>query len=255
MKNKGFSLVELSIVLVILGLLTGGILGGQSLIRAAELRAVSTEYQRYKTAAATFRDKYFALPGDMTNAVSFWPTATNGNGNGAFETAGAASGVGEVWGFWQQLSLAALIEGTYTGAAGSAGAFQAVIGTNAPRSRLNNGGWSAYTALSPTTQTALPASTGYFEGTYGNVLLIGAAAGIETIAPLFVPSEIWNIDTKMDDGKPSTGFIRVFESSGGSTAGQRCYTGVASTSALTGTVDYDLAATGVYCAGIMQLGM
>lgn len=59
-RKRGFSLVELSIVLVILGLLTGGILAGQSLIRAAELRAVSTEYSRYATAVQSFRDKYFA---------------------------------------------------------------------------------------------------------------------------------------------------------------------------------------------------
>lgn len=61
--NGGFSLVELSIVLVILGLLTGGILGGQSLIKAAELRAVTTELDAFQTATNTFRQKYFALPG------------------------------------------------------------------------------------------------------------------------------------------------------------------------------------------------
>jgi len=74
--SSGFSLVELSIVLVILGLLTGGILGGQALIRAAELRAVTTEYDRWVTATRTFQDKYFALPGDMTNATAFWGSAT-----------------------------------------------------------------------------------------------------------------------------------------------------------------------------------
>ena len=71
-KRSAFSLVELSIVLVILGLLTGGILSGQSLIRAAELRSVTTEYSRYTAATYSFRDKYFALPGDMSNAESFW---------------------------------------------------------------------------------------------------------------------------------------------------------------------------------------
>ena len=70
--KKAFSLVELSIVLVILGLLVGGILTGQSLIRAAELRSVTTEFSQYQTAVMTFRDKYFAIPGDMKNARDFW---------------------------------------------------------------------------------------------------------------------------------------------------------------------------------------
>ena len=63
--QRGFTLVELSIVLVILGLLVGGVLSGQSLIRAAELRAVSTEHSKFVTAMNSFRDKYFAAPGDM----------------------------------------------------------------------------------------------------------------------------------------------------------------------------------------------
>src|SRR5690349_20889612 len=72
MSARGFSLVELSIVLVILGLLTGGILAGQSLIRAAELRSVVTEYQRFITASHTFRDKFGGIPGDFRSATRFW---------------------------------------------------------------------------------------------------------------------------------------------------------------------------------------
>ncbi len=65
-------------MLVILGLLTGGILAAQSLIRAAELRSVNTEYNRYITASQAFRDKYFALPGDFSSATRFW-SRMNGN--------------------------------------------------------------------------------------------------------------------------------------------------------------------------------
>jgi prepilin-type N-terminal cleavage/methylation domain-containing protein len=76
--KSAFSLVELSIVLVILGLLVGGVLAGQSLIRAAQLRAVTAQVGQYAAASKTFRDKYFALPGDLPNATSFWPVNPSG---------------------------------------------------------------------------------------------------------------------------------------------------------------------------------
>ncbi len=90
--RAGFSLIELSIVLVILGLLTGGILTGQNLIRAAELRSVTTEFQTYQTAVMTFRDKYFALPGDMRNATDFWGSAGGGGQGAACSSANATTG-------------------------------------------------------------------------------------------------------------------------------------------------------------------
>jgi prepilin-type N-terminal cleavage/methylation domain-containing protein len=81
--RHGLSMVELSIVLFIFGLLTGSILDGQSLIKAAEPRSLRTDISLYQSALFAFRDKYMALPGDMTNATSFWGTAV---GTEAFET-------------------------------------------------------------------------------------------------------------------------------------------------------------------------
>lgn len=139
----GFSLVELSIVLVILGLLTGGILGGQSLIRAAELRSVTTDVNRYSTAVHSFRNKYYALPGDMPNAVRFWGAQAgstadgtdntcimldkdspatdqrtcNGDGNGNIGWLTDFSNVVnmETHRAWQHLANAGLIEGKFAG--------------------------------------------------------------------------------------------------------------------------------------------
>ena len=212
---RGFSLVELSIVLVILGLLTSGILAGQSLIRAAELRAITTEHSRYITAVQTFRDKYFALPGDFNRAEDFWTAMTNcaaatpsgsgtqtcnGDGDGSVET-DTASQTGEVFGFWQHLANAGLIEGTYDGIAGSGGADDAELGDNAPRSKLTNAGWHA----EDRTETS---STDYYEYDYGNSLIFGedTAAG-ETSAAALTPEEAWNLDTKMDDGLPARGKV------------------------------------------------
>jgi prepilin-type N-terminal cleavage/methylation domain-containing protein len=213
----GFSLVELSIVLVILGLLIGGILSGQSLIRAAELRSVSTEATRYITAVQTFRDKYFALPGDMTNATAFWntdpggcpvtPTNTvtktqtcNGDGDGRI-TEGTNA---EPFRFWQHLANAGLIEGSYTGIYGPGGAYDSFPGLNVPPSKLGNGMWSIRYITLPTSLTG----PGRFNGTYGNTLQMGAKVNASwNDSALLKAEELWNIDTKMDDGKPGTGRV------------------------------------------------
>lgn len=225
--HRGFSLVELSIVLVILGLLTGGILAGQSLIRAAELRSFSTDTQRYITAIQTFRDKYFAIPGDMTNAVRFWGaqaggtadgpdaacgpaltaaaagTATcNGNGNGNIAAVNAENY--ETYRSWQHLANAGLIEGSYSGVtAGAANSFSPSIGVNSPRSRISNSGFTLV-YYAPTTSSADPT---YFVSPNGNMFWFGTAAASYTSAPALKPEEAWNIDTKLDDGRPGYGNI------------------------------------------------
>lgn len=221
---RGFSLVELSIVLVILGLLTGGILAGQSLIRAAELRAVTTEFQRYAAAANTFRDKYFAVPGDFRDATRFWnrqtaaadcvsnhglgaagsPGACDGNGSGRFDAAGAASESAESFQFWRHLQLAGLIEGTYSGHAGSGSASHST-NLNTPKSKLGTAYWLAGFAAS------LSGHTGIFNrGDIGFLLQLGGlhASGGNRL-PVLRPEEAWNIDTKMDDGRPARGSVRA----------------------------------------------
>ncbi len=215
MRTQGFSLVELSIVLVILGLLTGGILAGQSLIRAAELRSVSADANRYQAALYTFRDKYFALPGDMTNAKSFWlqraagtnlacqqtvgvTTGTcNSDGNGQIDQLSGDVSYGERFLIWQHLALAGLIEGSYTGASTSAG-FIGISTANSPVGKMSGSVWAEY---------YMPPISGnpqYFDGSYGaNTLMLGTTNGTY----LLKPEEYWNLDVKMDDGKPASGKI------------------------------------------------
>lgn len=88
--THGFTLIELSIVLVIIGLIVSGVLVGQDLIRTAGVRAQVTQIEQYNTAVNTFRGKYDCLPGDCEKATTFfgtsWPgwalSNQNGDGNG-----------------------------------------------------------------------------------------------------------------------------------------------------------------------------
>jgi prepilin-type N-terminal cleavage/methylation domain-containing protein len=84
--RHGFTLIELSIVLVIIGLIVGGILVGRELIHAAELRGDIREIDKMDAAVNTFRLKYNCLPGDCANATQFLEGAYNGNGNGLIDT-------------------------------------------------------------------------------------------------------------------------------------------------------------------------
>lgn len=225
MRRHGFSLVELSIVLVILGLLVGGILAGQSLIHAAELRTVTTETQRFTTALYAFRNKYMALPGDMPNATAFWtslggtgadatcqnisatgtPTC-NGNGNGDIGTSAVTND--ERLRAWQHLANAGLIEGQYTGIPGSGGAYHMIAGQNVPVARVSGGAYHIMTGHAGRAVADGPGS--HFAGVWGLTDEIRASTSAGAYQPVFIPADLWNLDTKMDDGRPATGGVFTY---------------------------------------------
>lgn len=205
--QPGFSLVELSIVLVILGLLTGGILAGKSLIHASELRGVGTEMTRYRTAVYTFQDKYFALPGDMTNAASFWldttncpnsaaPTGCNGNGDGLITLGQENDRV------WQHLAYAGLVEGSFTGLRGAG----STPGINVPLSKLN-----------PSSGYDLMYQNSAYYGRIGTYLQLGirnASSGGYMGGPIINAEDSWNIDSKLDDGQADKGLLFAIHGAG-----------------------------------------
>lgn len=231
----------------------GGILAGQSLIRAAELRSITNDYQRYQAAAFAFRDRYFYLPGDLPNALSIWPGAVaNGNGNRGLGHAAVAGGPGENFTFWVHLTLAGLVEGTYTGLAGTNSVSEAVIGMNVPSGRITNSGWSA--RWEP---TRLISDASWIEGTYGNILIFGRPSANEaTLGSILVPEEAWNIDTKLDDGKPGMGIIRTFEFYAHGVTGNGCSNPWGSTTlAIAPTSVYSLSNPAINCSLIFSLGI
>jgi len=83
MSQRGFTLVEIAIVLVIIGLLLGGVLKGQSLIDSAKVKNVIQQSQSLQAAVNAYQDRFRALPGDDIMATTHVPGATgNGNGDG-----------------------------------------------------------------------------------------------------------------------------------------------------------------------------
>src|SRR3979411_3181646 len=82
--ESGFTLVEIAIVLVIIGLLLGGILKGQEMITQAKIKNVINDFNGITAAMNSYQDRYRAIPGDDINAAARWTiqAPANGNGNG-----------------------------------------------------------------------------------------------------------------------------------------------------------------------------
>lgn len=185
-KSKGFTLIEIAIVLVIIGLLLGGVLKGQELITGARVRNLISQQDGIKAAFFGFQDRYRALPGDYSAAgvnINCGGTACgDGDGNGRIE-APNAGGTHEELLAWHHLTAAGFLNGSYTFASGDA----APTAVNNP---VNP--YSIYIEIA-------------YDSVYGNPgatppnkhnLKTGGQVPVEIIA---------EVDRKIDDGKPVTG--------------------------------------------------
>ena len=115
-KGQGFTLVEVAIVLLIVGLMLGGVFKGQALIDSARVRSISTQVTGIEMAWYSFQERYRSIPGDFASAgTQIDSAAMPGNGNGRVDDSRERAGV------WQQMALAGFINGSYDGSPAAIG--------------------------------------------------------------------------------------------------------------------------------------
>ncbi len=189
-KQSGFTLIELAIVLVIIGLLLGGVLKGQELINSAKVKNMATDFRNIPVYIYGYQDKYKALPGDDVAVIAHTGNATAGVPAGALAGNGVINGnwdsntaSDESVLFWQHVRMANLAPGetTVNVAAGN---------TYFPRNA--DGG---RVGMTNGTVTDLPIAT--LRGTY--VVCSGGILG----------KFAKQLDTSIDDGNTATGSMQV----------------------------------------------
>jgi prepilin-type N-terminal cleavage/methylation domain-containing protein len=203
--EKGFTLVELAVVMIIIGLLIGGILKGQELIANAQIASSVAEFKAVDAATSTFRDSYNALPGDITNPDTRLPNCPNtvacgtaGNGNSVLETAPDAAAVAgsEATNFWAMLNAADLLGGVD-------GSAILAFGQALPSSSVGGGMVVGHHPTGALGDNGTPRS-----GTYVSLRASPEAAEVGAAgAGVITPSQAGRIDRKMDDGSPTTGSV------------------------------------------------
>lgn len=248
--KQGFTLLELSIVLVIIGLIIGGITVGADMIRSAELNSVISDVNNYKTAINIYKLKYNALPGDHKNATAYWGIAAGDGYNATctvFESTGTetcdGNGDGRIWGAgfprsevhraWQHLASSEIISGTYTGAQGVGGYADHTAGKNQPEGKISS---SAYTLWNYE-------QNWYFAHNINRLIIsVGSDARSGqnySLYPLFTAAEAASIDTKSDDGNAGSGKISPHMS---------IYAPNCTTTAIAATAEYELDEDVVQCS-------
>jgi len=187
-QQAGFTLVEIAIVLVIIGLLLGGVLKGQEMIENGKIKSVISDMKGVSAAFYSYQDRYRAVPGDDISATTRFASAgtvvVNGGGNGALfgpyltvgVTVGVAPAVGaETSNFWQHIRLAGFLSGDLT---------------------TNNGGNNAISAAG---------------GAVGvqDVTAAYGLAGIKVCVGSLPSKYAQSMDTQLDDASATTGAFRA----------------------------------------------
>lgn len=224
--RNGFTLVEVSIVLVIIALLVGGLAGLRTYTRNAAIATVMNEGKIYIAAFNQFQTRYNGPPGDYPTASASWSAAANGDGNGLVRanTTTLTGNRDELFYTFEHLALAGFITGTYTGSStGIPGTYYARIGTNVPATSIEK---VALLFDHPDYDDGIPdgfIADGtdphplFFEGLYPNSLRIAGLYDSDTDIPargFLTPKQALQLDEKYDDGKPGSGMVVAPKSTG-----------------------------------------
>ncbi|MCE3255533.1 MAG: prepilin-type N-terminal cleavage/methylation protein [Rickettsiaceae bacterium] len=227
-RKKAFSLIELSIVIIIIGLLVAGVVGGASLVNNAQLRTIMNEARGYQTVVNAFYTKYNSLPGDYNNAIGTANPAAStsvGNLDGVLNyiNAHATATTGRIENnvAWQQLKNDSFITDSFTPATTdivSSASPALVAGTNAPASRSKNGTWTfdniTLTGTGTPNQNVIVLSAGVPAGaSLGTAavsltaLVVGGSGASATNNSQLTQTDAASIDVKMDDGIANLGKV------------------------------------------------
>src|SRR5215510_7776892 len=223
--SKGFTLIEIAIVLVIIGLLLGGVLKGQELITGARVRNLISQQDGIKAAFFGFQDRYRALPGDYATAsTNIAGVSIVGNGNGRIE-AGTGGALHEEILVWNHLTAAGFLNGSYTMANSS------VAAPAASNNPVNP--YSVFLTL-------------VYDQNYGVTAGKPQKHNLKTGSQ--VPVEIMaEVDRKIDDGQPDTG---GFQFSTFAPTGFAAPVGVGAGGCITAATTWDITAGSTNCGGV-----
>jgi prepilin-type N-terminal cleavage/methylation domain-containing protein len=211
---RGFTLLELAIVLGIIGLLTGSVIVGREIIRGAEVKATATQIDKYRSAVSAFDEKYGNLPGDMPPIqalrLGFGARGSNegqGDGNGLIEGLSPSymtQGGGETGLFWVDLTTANglnvnLIDGAYNMATNSSLPTVPMTGVSGYMPAAKLGRANDIYVYSTN-------HTNYF----GLSAVVNLNNGVLTSTPTLPVWEAFQIDQKIDDGLPLSGLVIAY---------------------------------------------
>ncbi|QOJ13995.1 MAG: type II secretion system protein [Planctomycetia bacterium] len=217
-RRYGFTLIELSVVMLVIAVLAAAILVGADLIRDARIRQQISQLEQFDRAATTFKLKYGCIPGDCANISAVFSGAPDGNGDGLVtdcsgDIKGSVSYYDmdssyeyEAAAFWQELGLAGLIEGIYDGAASTLDNHS--VGNTYPASTID----PSIGVLAYATACASPgySSLDHPFNAYTTVV-VSTAGGLQQAVydRALAPAVAYSIDRKVDDGSPKAGRVNA----------------------------------------------